>query len=62
MKKPRQKDRSEEDRKIEISRLEMQMAALSARLSAPKKGDHPEELQAEYLRLAERVRELKSLS
>lgn len=62
MKAPRKKDASAEDRKLEISRLEMQMAVLSARLSAPKKGDHPEELQAEYLRLAEEIRKLKSLS
>lgn len=62
MKKPRQKDRSAEDRKLEISRLEMQMAALSARMSAPKKGDRPEELQKEYFRLAEELRKLKSLS
>ena len=62
MNKPRTADRSEEDRKLEISRLEMQMAALSARMSAPKKGDHPDELQAEYFRLADQLRELKSLS
>ena len=62
MNKPRAADRSEEDRKLEISRLEMQMAALSARMSAPKKGDRPDELQAEYFRLADQLRELKSLS
>ncbi len=62
MKTPQRKDRSEEDRKIEISRLEMQLATLSARMSAPKKGDRPEELQAEYFRLADELRKLKSLS
>ena len=59
MKAPRKKDSSAEDRKIAASMLEMRMAAISARLAAPKKGDHPEELQAEYLRL---VAELRSLS
>ena len=59
MKSPQQKNRAEEDRKLEISRLEMQMAVLSARLSAPKKGDRPDLLQEEYLRLAETLRELK---
>ena len=60
MNAPRKPDRSEEDRKLEISRLEMQMAVLSARLSAPKKGDRPDLLQEEYLQLAEKIRGLKS--
>ena len=38
------------------------MAALSARLSSPKKGDHPDELQAEYLRLAAEANALKRQS
>ena len=59
MKAPRQKDQEKENRKLEISRLEMQMAVLSARLSAPKKGDRPDLLQEEYLQLAEKLRELK---
>lgn len=59
---PKKKNRSEEDRKLEISRLEMRMAAVSARLSAPKKGDRPDLLQEEYLRLAEEVRGLKNPS
>lgn len=59
MKAPRKKNSSEEDRKIAISKLEMQIAALSARLSSPKKGDRPDLLQAEYLRLAEELRLLK---
>ena len=62
MNAPRKQDRSEDDRKLEISRLEMQMAVISARLSAPKKGDRPDLLQEEYLRLADEVRKLKSLS
>ncbi|MBR2659810.1 MAG: ABC-F family ATP-binding cassette domain-containing protein [Clostridia bacterium] len=59
MQTPRKKDTSEEDRKIAISKLEMQMAAITARLSAPKKGDRPDLLQEEYFRLAEELRALK---
>ena len=62
MNAPAKPDLSEENRRIEISRLEMQMAVLSARLSAPKKGDHPDQLQEEYLRLAEALRALKRMS
>ena len=58
---PRKKDTSEEDRKIAITKIEMQMAAISARLSSPKKGDRPDLLQEEYLRLSGRLRELKAL-
>ena len=36
-----------------------QMAVLSARLSSPKKGDRPDLLQAEYLQIAEQLRDLK---
>ena len=56
---PRQKDQAKENRNLEISRLEMQMAVLSARLSSPRKGDRPDLLQEEYLQLAEKLRELK---
>lgn len=59
MQAPRKKDTSEEDRKIAVSKLEMQMAAITARLSAPKKGDRPDLLQEEYFRLARELRELK---
>ena len=62
MKAPRKKDPSAEDRKIAASKLEMQMAAISARLSSPKKGDRPDLLQEEYMRLAAELRELKKLS
>ena len=60
MRAPRSADRTEEDRKIAVSRLEMQMAAITARLSAPRKGDRPDLLQAEYQRLAEELRALKN--
>lgn len=62
MKAPRKKDTAEEDRKIAVTKLEMQMATISARLSSPKKGDRPDLLQEEYMRLAEELRELKNLS
>ena len=62
MKAPRKTDRGGDDLKLEISRLEMRMAVISARLSAPKKGDRPDLLQEEYLCLAEELRGLKSRS
>jgi hypothetical protein len=37
----------------------MRLAALSARMAAPKKGDRPDLLQAEYAETAEKLRELK---
>ena len=57
----KKRDRSAENRKLEISRLEMQQAMISARMSSPKKGDRPEELQREFMRLAEEIRELKQM-
>ena len=60
MNAPRKEGRAEEDRKIAVSKLEMQMAAISARPSNPKKGDRPDLLQEEYMRLAEELRELKN--
>jgi hypothetical protein len=39
--------------------LEMRLADLSARLAKPRKGDHPEELNAQYLQLAEELRIMK---
>ena len=60
MKKPKQTERSDADKSLEISRLEMRMAALSARMAHPEKGDHPEQLQQEYFALARKIRELKA--
>lgn len=51
--------RENESRALEISVLQMRMATLAARMSAPKKGDDPEQLNAEYLALAKQIRELK---
>ena len=59
MKAPRKNGTAEEDRKIAVTKLEMQMAAISARLSSPRKGDRPDLLQEDYMRLAEELRELK---
>ncbi len=55
----RTRDRDAEARRLEITALEMRMAALAARMSAPKKGDSPEKLNAEYDELAEALRQLK---
>ena len=53
-------DRGGEAKQMEITTLEMRLAALAARMAAPKKGDRPEQLNAEYEELAAKVRELKN--
>jgi len=55
----RQKGRDAEDGRLQITALEMRMAALAARMSSPKKGDHPEALIEEYEKIAEQWRSLK---
>ena len=47
------------DRSLQIMTLEMRLADLSARLAKPRKGDHPEELNTQYLQLAEELRVMK---
>ena len=56
----RDRDRGAEARRLQITALEMRLAALAARMAAPRKGDRPEELNAEYERVAEELRILKS--
>ena len=53
------RDRAGEERALEISALEMRMAALAARMARPAKGDRPQEINDEYDRLAEEIRRLK---
>ncbi len=53
------RDRRAEDRQLEITALEMRLAALAARMSAPRKGDRPDQLSAEYDALAQALRERK---
>lgn len=60
MEKPAPKETSAGGDSLEISRLEMRLAVLSSRMSRPAKGDHPEQLQQEYLELARKVQELKA--
>ncbi len=56
----REKNSAEEERKrLAISSLEMRLAALAARMSAPKKGDRPESLREEYDRTVQELAELK---
>ena len=52
----KERDTGKEDRKLDMMRLEMRMADLTARMSKPRKGDHPEALNEEYMRLAEEIR------
>ena len=49
----------QQDLKLAVMTLEMRLADLSARMAKPKKGDHPEELNKEYLDLAEKLKEMK---
>lgn len=60
MNAPRKQTRSAEDWKMAVSRLEMRMAALAARLSSPRKGDRPDLIQAEYMQAAEDLRKLRA--
>ena len=53
------RDRDKEAARLQISAIEMRMAALAARISAPKKGDKPQQMNDEYDRLAEELRRLK---
>ena len=59
MKNASRRDTSAEELRLAVSALEMRMATLAARMSAPKKGDRPDQLQAEYLEIAEKLRALK---
>ena len=53
------RDRDREAAKLQISALEMRLAALAARMAAPKKGDNPQKLAEEYDALAAELRRLK---
>ena len=50
---------SDAERRLAVSTLEMRLAALAARMAKPLRGDRPEELNAQYLELAEALRRLK---
>ncbi len=43
-------------------RLEMKLADLSARLTKPHKGDRPDQLNEEYLRLEEELQNVKKIT
>ncbi len=55
----RDRDRDAEARQLEITALEMRLAALAGRMAAPRKGESPEALGAEYDALAARLRDMK---
>jgi len=52
-------DRTQEDYQLEITRHQMRLAAIAARMSTPKKGDSPEKLNAEYEAVLNELNELK---
>lgn len=53
------RDRAAEAARLQITALEMRLAALAARLSAPKKGDNPQALSAQYDALAAELTKLR---
>ena len=53
------RDRNAEERQLQVTALEMRLASIAARMSAPRKGDRPEALSAEYDAVAAELRELK---
>ena len=55
----RNRDRAAEDRQLQITALEMRLAAIADRMSRPRKGEKPEALNAEYARLAAELSRLK---
>ncbi len=50
---------AEQDLQIRLMTLEMRMADLSARMARPRKGDRPEQLNEDYMKLAEELRRTK---
>ena len=55
----KKRDAGQEDRKLDVMRLEMRIADLTARMAKPRKGDHPDRLNEEYMKLAEELRRMK---
>ena len=53
------RDTDQEERKLDVMRLEMRMADLTARMAKPRKGDHPEQLNEEFMKLANELRQMK---
>ena len=59
MRAEKDRDRAREKEEMDLTLIEMRLAALAARMSAPMKGDKPEELEEQYLSLAERLKEAR---
>ena len=53
------RDRDAETVQLQISALEMRMAALAGRMAAPKKGDDPQALSNQYDAIAAELRSMK---
>lgn len=51
--------KEQEEAKLYLTSLEMRLADIAARLSAPRKGDSPEKLNEEYFEVAEMIRAQK---
>lgn len=52
-------DRQAELKRLEISTLEMRLAVLAGRMAAPRKGDNPQALNAEYQALSSQLQMIK---
>jgi len=55
----RKRGKEKEEAMLHLTSLEMRLADIAARLSAPRKGDSPEKLNEEYLEVAEMIRTQK---
>lgn len=53
------RNRKNESGQLELTRLEMRLAEISARMAAPRKGDSPEKLNAAYQDIADQIRALR---
>ena len=59
MEKEARRSRGAEKEELDILTLEMRLAALAARMASPRRGDRPDQLNAEYEALAKQIRERK---
>ena len=59
MEKEARRSRGAEKEELDILTLEMRLAALAARMASPRRGDRPDQLNAEYEALADKIRERK---
>ena len=59
MRAEKERDRAREKEEMDLTLIEMRLAALASRMAAPMKGDKPEELEEQYRALAEQLKEAR---